>query len=72
MWDRCHWRLLYNVGLTNSTVRTYLSELVDGDKILTLLDAMNTDEHIYDFASNCGSRDWAGIGMMLVCGRFPL
>ena len=72
MWDRCHWRLLYNVGLTNSTVRTYLSGLEEGEKILDLLDAMNDNEHIYDFASKCGSWDWAGIGIMLVCGRFLL
>ena len=72
MWDRCHWRLLYNVGLTNSTVRTYLSGLKEGSTILTLLDAMNTDEHIYDFASKCGSWDWAGIAIILVCGRFLL
>ena len=52
------------MGLTNSTVRTYLSGL--------LLDAMNTDEHIYDFASKCGSWDWAGIAIILVCGRFLL
>ena len=31
---------------------------------------MNTDEHIYDFASKCGSWDWAGIGIMLVCAFF--
>ena len=69
MWDRCHWRLLYNVGLGNNTIRNYLSEREDGDKILAILDAMNDNEHIYDFASKCGSWDWAGIAIMLVCGR---
>ena len=60
------------MGLENSTVRTYLSGLKEGSTILTLLDAMNTDEHIYDFASKCGSWDWAGIAIILVCGRFLL
>ena len=60
------------MGLGNNTVRTYLSELEEGDKILEILDAMNEDEHIYDFASKCGSWDWAGIAIILVCGRFLL
>ena len=60
------------MGLENNTVRTYLSELEEGNKILDILDAMNEDEHIYDFASKCGSWDWAGIAIILVCGRFLL
>lgn len=31
---------------------------------------MNENEAIYKFASKFGSWDWAGIGIMLLCGMF--
>ena len=35
-----------------------------------LFDAMNKDDHIYDFATKCGSWDWASIGIMLLCCKY--
>lgn len=69
MWDRCHWRFLYyieeNVPSLENEMKTTLGDKYDDVK--GLFDAMNQDDHIYDFASKCGSWDWAGIGIMLLC-----
>ena len=70
MWDRCHWRLLYNVAQDNTAVVEFLKTLPSGALILELLEAMNENEAIYKFASKFGSWDWAGIGIMLLCGMF--
>ena len=68
MWDRCHWRLLYNVAQNNTAVITALSMLPEAEKTMALLEAMNNNEAIYKFASKFGSWDWAGIAIMLLCG----
>ena len=69
MWDRCHWRFLYyieeNVPSLENEMKTTLGDKYDDVKVL--FDAMNKDDHIYEFASKCGSWDWAGIGIMLLC-----
>lgn len=70
MWDRCHWRLLYNVAMNNTAVMDFLESLPFGSQTLALLEAMNENEAIYKFASKFGSWDWAGIGIMLLCGMF--
>lgn len=70
MWDRCHWRLLYNVAEKNKAVMDFLNTLPNGDLTIELLNAMNENEAIYKFASKFGSWDWAGIGIMLLCGMF--
>ena len=70
MWDRCHWRLLYNVNQNNTVVMKYLNTLPSGAEVLDLLEAMNENEAIYKFATKFGSWDWAGIGIMLLCAFF--
>lgn len=68
MWDRCHWRLLYYARENVPSFITYLDENHSErkDEIIAFFAAMNEDEHIYDFASKCGSWDWTGIAIMLV------
>ena len=70
MWDRCHWRLLYNVNQNNTVVMKYLNTLPSGAEVVELLEAMNENEAIYKFATKFGSWDWSGIGIMLLCGMF--
>lgn len=68
MWDRCHWRLLYYARENVPSFIAYLDEKHSErkDEIIAFFEAMNEDDHIYDFASKCGSWDWTGIAIMLV------
>lgn len=66
MWNRCHWRLLYQVKTNNSALFEYLSS-IDRLDALEFFQAMNENDAIYTFAKKCGSWDWLGIGIMLLC-----
>ena len=68
MWDRCHWRLLYNVAQNDTTTISHLLSFVRGNEVLELLEAMNINEAIYKFATHCGSWDWGLIAIVLVSG----
>lgn len=70
MWDRCHWRFLYYMKENVESLSQYIDTKENGAAIKEFFAAMNTDDHIYDFATKCGSWDWAGIGIMLVCCMF--
>ena len=70
MWDRCHWRLLYNVAQNDTTTISYLLSFAQGNEVLELLESMNINNAIYKFASKFGSWDWLGICIMLLCGIF--
>lgn len=56
--------------MNNTAVMDFLESLPSGSQTLALLEAMNENEAIYKFASKFGSWDWAGIGIMLLCGMF--
>ena len=51
MWDRCHWRLLYNVNQNNTVVMKYLNTLPSGAEVVEHLEDMNENEAIYKFAT---------------------
>lgn len=74
MWNRCHWRLLYYARENVPSFVNYLSEQYGDRKeeIIALFAAMNEEEHIYDFASKCGSWNWSGIAIMLVSCKLCL
>ena len=68
MWNRCHWRLLYNVAQNDTTTISHLLSFAQGNEVLELLEAMNINEAIYKFATHCGSWDWGLIAIVLVSG----
>lgn len=67
MWDRCHWRFLYYVEEKAESLQTYVTEKFGETPVLDMFNAMNEEDHIYDFATKCGSWDWAGICIMIAC-----
>ena len=78
MWERCHWRFLYLINAEDSdSNKEALHNLIqqnttNPDAATALFTAMNKEGHIYKFATQCGSWDWKGIGIMLVCCNFVI
>lgn len=71
MWDRCHWRFLYYISEEAESLISHIKEVrEDSEDVIALFKAMNEDGKIYKFATKCGSWDWKGIGIMLVCCKF--
>ena len=68
MWNRCHWRLLFNIAQNNSATYAFIKTFPKSEEALTILNAMNVDEAVYKFATHCGSWDWGLIAIVLVSG----
>ena len=71
MWDRCHWRFLYYINNNVTSLVNHIHEVrEDYADVIAKFDAMNEEGNIYKFATKCGSWDWKGICIMLVCCNF--
>ena len=76
MWNRCHWRLLFNVAQKNNATLTHIQSFENGEQALVIMNAMNVNEGIYKFATHCGHWNWGLIVIVLVsgmeCGTFVI
>lgn len=73
MWNGCHWRLLYDFeNPIMPELSSYLNTTYpqDYNDIVEYFETLNENDNVYQFASTYGSWNWAGIFIMIGCGKY--